>query len=51
MRDVYLLRYKTTKVFAVADSLERLNMEMANYSERMQRDMRIENHDLLEEGD
>ncbi len=53
MRDVYVLRFLTSPytVLAVADDFDRASMEMATYPREEQRNLIIENHDLLEDGD
>jgi hypothetical protein len=53
MKDVYVLRFMTNPytVMAVADDFDRASMEMARYPREVQRNLVIENHDLLEEGD
>jgi hypothetical protein len=53
MRDVYVLRFLTSPytIVAVTDDYERCNFELARCPRDEQRNLIIENHDLLEEGD
>ena len=53
MRDVYVLRFMTGdhRIVAVADDFERCSVVQAAFPRDAQRNMTIENHDLLEDGD
>lgn len=52
MKDIYVLHDISTGLLkAAADDFDRVSMESAKYSAEEQKTLRIDNIDLLEEGD
>lgn len=59
MRDVYVLTFRDgtgynlggSQIVCIADDFDRASAEMARFTADQQARMKVENHDLLEEGD